>query len=70
MTQKIEVPESLTDLLHGPNTAVLTTVGSDGLPQSTAVWFLVGDDGVLRTSITTDRQKYRNLVRHLSLIHI
>lgn len=64
MTQKIEVPESLTDLLHGANTAVLSTVGADGLPQSTAVWYLVGDDGVLRTSITTDRQKYRNLVRH------
>ena len=64
MTHKIEVPDSLTDLLDGPNTAVLTTVGADGLPQSTAVWYLVADDGVLRTSITTDRQKYRNLVRH------
>lgn len=64
MTARIEVPESLADLLEGPNTAVLTTVGADGLPQSTAVWYLVGDDGVLRTSITTDRQKYRNLVRH------
>lgn len=64
MTTKIDVPDSLTDLLHGPNTAVLTTVGADGLPQSTAVWYLVGEDGVLRTSITTDRQKYRNLVRH------
>lgn len=64
MTHRIEVPESLSDLLHGPNTAVLTTVGADGLPQSTAVWYLVGDDGVLRSSITTDRQKYRNLVRH------
>lgn len=64
MTQTIEVPESLTDLLHGANTAVLTTVGADGVPQATAVWYLVGDDGVLRTSITTDRQKYRNLARH------
>ncbi len=64
MATKIEVPESLVDLLQGPNTAVLTTVGDNGLPQSTAVWYLVGDDGVLRTSITTDRQKYRNLVRH------
>jgi PPOX class probable F420-dependent enzyme len=64
MANTIQVPESLTDLLNGPNTAVLTTVGADGLPQSTAVWYLVGDDGILRTSITTDRQKYRNLVRH------
>lgn len=64
MAASIEVPESVTDLLHGTNTAVLTTVGADGLPQSTAVWYLIGNDGVLRTSITTDRQKYRNLVRH------
>ena len=64
LTTTIEVTESLTDLLTGPNPAVLTTEGADGLPQSTAVWYLVGDDGVLRTSITTDRHKYRNLVRH------
>jgi PPOX class probable F420-dependent enzyme len=64
MPQKLDIPESLTDLLHGANTAVLTTVGADGLPQATAVWYLVGDDGVVRTSITTDRQKYRNLARH------
>jgi PPOX class probable F420-dependent enzyme len=64
MAEKVDVPESLSDLLSGPNTAVLTTVGADGLPQSTAVWYLIGDDGVLRASITTDRQKYRNLARH------
>jgi PPOX class probable F420-dependent enzyme len=63
MTTKIDVPATHTDLLEGPHTAVLTTVGADGLPQSTAVWYLV-DDGVLKTSITTDRQKYRNLVRN------
>ena len=60
MTTKIEIPDSHADLLDAPNTAVLTTVGADGLPQSTAVWFLV-DDGVLKTSALTSRQKYRNL---------
>jgi PPOX class probable F420-dependent enzyme len=64
MTTSIKIPDTHTDLLAGPNTAVLTTVGSDGQPQSTAVWFLVDDDGVLKTSITTDRQKYRNLTRN------
>src|SRR3954468_1886133 len=59
-----EVPDSHADLLDAPNTAVLTTVGPDGQPQSTAVWFLVDDDGLLKTSITTDRQKYRNLTRN------
>jgi PPOX class probable F420-dependent enzyme len=56
----IDIPATHADLLDAPNIAVLTTVGADGQPQSTAVWFLV-DDGVLKASITTDRQKYRNL---------
>jgi len=64
MTTSIKIPDTHTDLFDGPNTAVLTTVGNDGQPQSTAVWFLVDDDGVLKTSITTDRQKYRNLTRN------
>jgi PPOX class probable F420-dependent enzyme len=64
MTTKLDIPDTHADLLAAPNTAVLTTVGADGLPQSTAVWYLVDDDGVLKTSITTDRQKYKNLARH------
>ena len=63
-TNKIEIPESHRDFFASPNTAVLTTVGKDGLPQSTAVWYLVDDDGVLKTSILTSRQKYKNLARH------
>src|SRR5438067_8900811 len=58
------LPATHADLLDAPNTAVLTTVGADGQPQSTAVWYLVDDDGALKTSITTDRQKYRNLTRN------
>jgi PPOX class probable F420-dependent enzyme len=61
MTSTLGIPESHADLLANPNTAVLTTVGTDGLPQSTAVWFLVDDDGVLKTSVLTSRQKCRNL---------
>ena len=64
MTTKTDIPASHADLLHAPNTAVLTTVGADGQPQSTAVWFRVDDDGAVKTSITTDRQKYKNLARH------
>src|SRR4051812_25453694 len=63
MTTPITVPDSHSDLLDSPVTAVFTTVGKNGQPQSTAVWFLV-DNGVLKTSITTDRQKYRNLTRN------
>lgn len=63
MTSKTDIPPSHADLVDAPNTPVLTTVGADGQPQSTAVWFLV-EDGAIKTSITTDRQKYKNLVRH------
>jgi PPOX class probable F420-dependent enzyme len=57
------IPDSHRDLLEAPGVGVLTTVGRDGLPQSTAVWYM-RDGDVIRTSLITTRQKYRNLVRH------
>ncbi|MDL9945796.1 TIGR03618 family F420-dependent PPOX class oxidoreductase [Gordonia sp. ABSL11-1] len=56
------VPETHLELLTSRLTAVLTTVGPRQRPQSTAVWYLVGDDGVLFCSTTSTRQKYRNLL--------
>jgi PPOX class probable F420-dependent enzyme len=56
------IPESHRDLLT-PATVALSTANADGSIQTTAVWVLLGDDGVLRMSLATDRQKYRNLVR-------
>lgn len=53
------VPESHLDLL-GADTAVLATVGPDGRPQLTAVWFLA-EDGTVRLSLNTSRQKVKNL---------
>jgi PPOX class probable F420-dependent enzyme len=44
--------------------AVLATVGRDGYPQVTAVWFLLDDDGDLKLSLNTARQKTKNLQRH------
>jgi PPOX class probable F420-dependent enzyme len=57
----LDVPDTDRDLIEAANTAVLTTVGADAQPQSTAVWFLP-DGGALKCSITTDRQKYRDLL--------
>lgn len=57
------VPASHADLLMQPLVGVLTTVGRDGVPQSTAVWYLL-DEGEVRISVRTDRQKYRNLQRN------
>jgi PPOX class probable F420-dependent enzyme len=55
------IPESHRDLIQAPFTATLTTIDSRGRPQSTAVWYLVDSDGRLKGSVTSDRQKYRNL---------
>jgi len=43
--------------------SVLTTIRSNGRPQLSNVAHHVGDDGVIRVSITADRAKYANLKR-------
>jgi PPOX class probable F420-dependent enzyme len=53
------VPESHADLLEA-QVATLATVGRDGRPQMSTVWFLA-EDGVVRFSLHTDRQKVKNL---------
>lgn len=56
-------PDSHQDLLAA-DVAVLATQGQDGYPQVTALWFLLDDDGVLRLSLNTARQKVKNLREH------
>ena len=53
-------PESHRDLLAS-DVAILTTIGRDGYPQVTAVWFLHDDDATLKLSLNTMRQKVKNL---------
>ncbi len=55
-------PESHRDLLAS-DVAVLATVGRDGYPQLTAVWFLLDEDGLVKLSLNTARQKVKNLRR-------
>ena len=43
--------------------SVLVTLKRDGRPQLSNVMHALGDDGVVRVSITADRAKYRNLQR-------
>ena len=54
-----DFPESHRDLLDA-QVATLATVGADGLPQLTEVWFL-HDGGEIRLSLNDSRQKTRNL---------
>src|SRR3954447_19568795 len=56
----IAIPESHKDLLTAP-VAVLATNGSDGFPQVSALWFLYDEDGMLRLSLNTTRQKFKNM---------
>ena len=53
-------PDSHRDLLDG-QVATLATIGGDGLPQLTEVWFLHDDDGELKISLNDSRLKTRNL---------
>jgi PPOX class probable F420-dependent enzyme len=42
---------------------MLATIGKDGYPQVTALWFLY-DDGTIKLSLNTTRQKVKNLQAH------
>ena len=53
------VPSTHVDLLDAP-IATVATVGPDGRPQVSAVWFL-NDDGAVKVSLNTARQKVKNL---------
>ena len=57
------IPDTHQDLLSAP-VAVLATVGADGYPQVTGLWFLLDDDGLVRLSLNTTRQKVKNLRTH------
>lgn len=59
-----EIPASHRDLLETNQAVVLATAGVDGFPQVTAVWFLVENDGTVKLSLNTARQKTKNLLRH------
>ena len=56
------IPASHQDLLEA-RVATLATVGADGWPQVSEVWFLAESDAI-RLSLNTSRQKVRNLARH------
>jgi PPOX class probable F420-dependent enzyme len=53
------IPDTHADLLDAP-IATLATVGPDGRPQQSLVWFLV-EDGIFAISLNTSRQKTKNL---------
>ena len=56
------IPESHRDLLEA-KVATLATLGADGYPQLSEVWFLA-EGGTVRLSLNSSRQKVKNLIRH------
>ena len=57
------IPASHRDLLDPAPVGIVATVGPDGVPQVTASWFLAEEDGTVRMSLNTARQKVKNLMR-------
>ena len=60
-------PESFRELLESPGVCVLSTIEPDTTPQSSAVWYLRGEDGKLRLSLNSTRRKLKNLQRNPGL---
>jgi PPOX class probable F420-dependent enzyme len=56
----MNIPESHEDLLQ-TSVASLATIGPDGRPQLTEVWFLY-EDGSIALSLNSSRQKTKNLM--------
>lgn len=54
------IPDSHRDLLDAP-VGSLATIGPDGRPQASIIWFLAEGDTV-RFSLNTTRQKTKNLM--------
>jgi PPOX class probable F420-dependent enzyme len=52
-------PDSHSDLLDA-DIGTLATIGGNGLPQQTVIWFLF-EDGQIKTSLNTSRLKTKNL---------
>jgi PPOX class probable F420-dependent enzyme len=56
------IPEEFHPLLTSTALALVSTLGPDGAPQATPLWFLF-EDGHVRISLVEGRQKLRNLRR-------
>jgi PPOX class probable F420-dependent enzyme len=61
MSRMTDFPDTHRDLLDA-QFASLATIGRDGFPQVTEIWFL-HDEGELKLSLNTARLKTRNLQR-------
>jgi PPOX class probable F420-dependent enzyme len=63
MSQPLMISSDYHDLLSAANTAVFVTLGPDGGPHASPVWFLF-DGTRVSVSTTADRQKHRNMLKN------
>jgi PPOX class probable F420-dependent enzyme len=56
-----EIPASHRDIVANGQVVTLATIGPDGVPQVSALWYLLDTDGIVRVSLNTSRQKTKNL---------
>jgi PPOX class probable F420-dependent enzyme len=56
-------PSDALDFIRDKRNGILITLKSDGRPQSSNIAFAVGDDDVIRISVTDGRAKTANLRR-------
>ncbi|MGA8208202.1 MAG: PPOX class F420-dependent oxidoreductase [Candidatus Dormiibacterota bacterium] len=57
-----QIPAAVLEFLEAPNLATVATLGADGAPQATVVWFLLEGDQVL-INTKAGRVKAHNLDR-------
>lgn len=55
-------PQPILSFLAEPNYMVIGTIGKEGVPHLTVVWFYY-DEELLKVSVTKTRVKYKNIIR-------
>ena len=58
----MDLTEAL-DFIRARKQGVLTTIRSNGRPQLSNIMYVMGDEGMIRISVTDDRAKTKNLRR-------
>lgn len=57
----IVIPEAFRDLLEAKTVALIATIGPNGAPQASPVWFLWAEE--IQFRVSSSYQKYKNLQR-------
>ena len=58
-----ELTDAQREVITSTPVVALSTVGPKGAPQTTATWFVLDDDGLVKISLSESRQKLKNLMR-------